>query len=143
MPQFEMEGKDDPEFQALDSFTQGYIEAMFFTADTGESGDDEEQEDLTQADFPELTPETLAAIKKDCADFQESNAWCAASGDSTQNMPDDVRAGHDFWFTRNSHGVGFWDGDWPAPHSDALTAEAKKFGETDLYRGDDGLLYLS
>jgi hypothetical protein len=23
------------------------------------------------------------------------------------------RFGHDFWLTRQGHGAGFWDGDWP------------------------------
>lgn len=48
---------------------------------------------------------------------------------------DDI--GHDFWLTRNGHGVGFWDrglgerGDW-------LTAMSKPFGESSLYVNSDG-----
>lgn len=49
-------------------------------------------------------------------------------------------AGHDFWLTRVGHGAGFWDGDWPI-HGDALTEICKKFGEVDLYVGDDGKIY--
>lgn len=48
--------------------------------------------------------------------------------------------GHDFWLTRNGHGVGFWDrglGDL----GDKLTDVAKSYGNCDLYVGDDGLIY--
>lgn len=51
-------------------------------------------------------------------------------------------AGHDFWLTRNGHGAGFWDGDWPEPHASILTEASKTFGETDLYIGDDGKVHV-
>lgn len=50
--------------------------------------------------------------------------------------------GHDFFLTRNHHGAGFWDrnlGDL----GDRLTAAARKFGETDVCLGDNGLLYFA
>ena len=43
------------------------------------------------------------------------------------------RAGHDFWLTRNGHGAGFRDGDWPEPFAAKLTEAAKRAGERDLY----------
>jgi hypothetical protein len=49
--------------------------------------------------------------------------------------------GHDFLLTRNGHGCGFWDGDWPEEAGERLTAAAEKCGEFNLYVGDDGLLY--
>jgi hypothetical protein len=51
------------------------------------------------------------------------------------------QAGYDFWLTRNGHGAGFWDGDWPEPAATYLTKESKKFGTANLYLGDDGLIY--
>ena len=45
---------------------------------------------------------------------------------------DDVKiaaAGHDFWLTRNGHGAGFWDGDWPAFQGEMFTNISKSFGE--------------
>jgi hypothetical protein len=36
---------------------------------------------------------------------------------------------------------GFWDGDWLEPYATRLSEAARKFGEFDLYRGDDGLIY--
>lgn len=49
--------------------------------------------------------------------------------------------GHDFYMTRNGHGVGFWDrglgelGTW-------LTGICKPFGEAYAYVGDDGSVYV-
>lgn len=48
---------------------------------------------------------------------------------------------HDFWLTRNHHGAGFWDGDWPEPLASLLTALSHTFGDVALYVGDDGLIY--
>jgi hypothetical protein len=44
---------------------------------------------------------------------------------------------HDFWLTRNGHGAGFWDGDYPEC-GDRLTELSKKFGECNLYISDAG-----
>ncbi len=46
----------------------------------------------------------------------------------------------DFWYTRNGHGCGFWDGDWPE-HGDELTNLAREFAPVELYVADDGLVY--
>ena len=43
------------------------------------------------------------------------------------------QAGIDFIFTRNGHGCGFWDGDWPEVLGDELTEIAKQFGELNCY----------
>ena len=51
------------------------------------------------------------------------------------------RAGHDFWLTRNHHGAGFWDGDWPEDVDEKLTEASHSWGEMDLYVGDDGRVY--
>ena len=114
----------------LDTFAQGYIEAMFFT----DSGDEEGQ--LGDLGFSDLAPDTLAAIIRDCAAFQETRAWA----DALENYSgaDETTAGRDFWYTRQGHGCGFWDGDWPEPHGDALTEAAKAFRAQDSYVGDDG-----
>lgn len=131
MPQFEMatggpQGYSD--FMKLDTFTQAYVEALFFTED----------EQLGDAGcFASLAPVTVKRIIADCEAFQLSAACAAVAHD---HDPSD--AGHDFWLTRNGHGAGFWDGDWPEPEGSALDAEAKKFGSVDVYVGDDGLVYF-
>ncbi len=52
------------------------------------------------------------------------------------------QAGHDFWLTRNGHGCGFWDGDWPEPQASLLTQASKAFGGVDPYVSDDGEVCL-
>ena len=49
---------------------------------------------------------------------------------------------HDFWLTRNRHGAGFWDGDYNESVGELLTALSHRFGECDLYVGDNGKLYF-
>lgn len=125
-------------FAALDAFTQGYVEALFWT-ETGTADD----ADLANASFEDLSPAARARIRVDCLAFQgdcAASLTAAAAKDSSRTA---TAAGHDFWLTRNGHGAGFWDGDWPAPEATILDRAAKEAGECSLYRGDDGLLYLS
>lgn len=116
-------------FAALDTFTQGYAEALFWTDCNAD------RDDVGEATFVELAPAALASIVEDCRDFQDANA------DDLAEI-DDHQAGVDFWLTRNRHGAGFWD----RGHGDKgkrLTEAAHAYGACDVYRGDDGLLYLS
>jgi hypothetical protein len=124
------------QFLALDEFTQGYIEAVFFT-DTG-TGDDAEN-GLQDATFADLAPESLADIIADCAKFQDD----AKIVTLIESECGTEHAGRDFWYTRQGHGCGFWDGDWSDMASDILTPRSKEFGERNVYRGDDGLIYLA
>lgn len=139
MPEFHLDyGSPEgaKQFRALDTFTQGYVEAMFFTSSG--TPDDESLEDAT---FAELAPETLAQIIADCADFQASNTTDLEDCYAVDTTAYDAEhAGHDFWLTRNHHGAGFWDRG--LYHGDKLTKIAHAYGSRDLYRGDDDLLYL-
>ncbi len=123
----------------IDTFTQAYLEAALWSSvdGNGEPMDNDHTID-------DVAPETLAAMVAQCADFQESFGEYIAD--------DLVRAGHDFWLTRNRHGAGFWDGDWDTPYvgdsakpyatvGDFLTDMAHAYGSYDLYVGDDGLIY--
>jgi hypothetical protein len=40
---------------------------------------------------------------------------------------------HDFWLTRNGHGAGFWDGDYPDDIGEILTKLSKRFRPVDLF----------
>jgi hypothetical protein len=40
---------------------------------------------------------------------------------------------HDFWLTRNYHGAGFWDGDYPDDIGEKLTALAHTYSEKYLH----------
>lgn len=128
-------------FATLDDFTQGYIEAMFFT--NASCADDD---DLENAIVAELAPDALVQIVKECADFQTTNAALLESVYGVQGRYEKTpytaqRAGNDYWYTRNGHGTGFWDRGLDAA-GDALAAAARHSAQ-DVYRGDDGLVHLS
>lgn len=106
----------------LDTFTQGYIECLFFTSECPQVETREfrtkafrRRLDNGQADgvlpcdvgFGDLASEALADIIADCKAFQEANAGLL--GQAYERDYDAAQAGRDFWFTRNGHGVGYWD----------------------------------
>lgn len=118
----------------MDAFTMAYMEAALWSSsdNSNEQGGDSLDKNY---DFSDIADETKQQMASDCASFQEK-AW----DDISEN---EKGAGHDFWLTRNGHGAGFWDGDWPEPQATQLTELSKKFGEFDLYVGDDGKIYGS
>ncbi len=119
----------------MDAFTTAYITAALWSSctDDGTPFDDAHSSD-------DIAPETLERMKADCAAFQ------AQHGVPEYNDPqysDDEKAGHDFWLTRNGHGVGFWDRNLPDDIGKRYTDAAEAFGSFDLYLGDDGQIYGS
>jgi len=140
MPQFQLDtegsvGRWDGAqlhfYDDIDAFTRGYIEALFFIG-----------EDLEEKGFSDLAPETLQRIIEDCREFQKVNAATLPLAYSQAYEPED--AGHDFWFTRNGHGVGFWDRDELAVGDlgRILTDACDAFREMSAYLGDDGKVYV-
>lgn len=132
----------------IDEFTRAYIECALFV-----STDDNEDPLDTNYSIADLAPEALAKITTDCHAFiitniediesiPEFHGEADSSGRSSYSNYE--CAGHDFWFTRNGHGVGFWCREEISKEvRDRLTKSSKAFGECYLYVGDDGLLYLS
>jgi len=116
----------------MDAFTRSYIEAALWSS--MDNADDQGGEPLDANHGPDnIAPETLCRMVGDCEAFQQANAE-----DIAGNLEG---AGHDFWLTRNHHGAGFWDGDWPELVGERLTAASHVYGSIDLYVGDDGLIY--
>jgi hypothetical protein len=94
--------------------------------------------------FDNLAGDTLRTILLDCDGFQQQNRRdielaCAYAWRCDYTV---ARAGHDFWLTRNGHGVGFWDRGLGAV-GDALSKAAQAYGERNVYLGDDGAIYLT
>jgi len=138
MPEFIMpmgDPKAEQLFHDLPAFTRGYIEAMFFT--NSGSGDDG---DMEHATFADLAPEALEAIKAECAAFETKHALLL-DGAYGHDDYDAESAGRDFWYTRNGHGVGFWDRG--LGHVGDLLSDAARHSERSPYMGDDGLVYIS
>jgi hypothetical protein len=92
----------------------------------------------------DFAPEAMAEMEKDCSDFLE---LCEREGVSPVpdyghgEYSDSEMSGHDFWWTRNGHGAGYWDRGL-GEHGDKLSALAKTYGSCDIYVGGDGKLYV-
>lgn len=89
-------------------------------------------------DIGDFAPEAIALASADV------NRFIAENAADIMAVPQSMdRVITDFWLTRNGHGAGFWDGDYPEPYATRLTSAAHAFGESDAYVGDDGRIYLS
>lgn len=82
----------------------------------------------------DISMDTAREAKKDLDSF-----WKKAG--KLLKDEDEEQVAHDFWLTRNGHGAGFWDGDYEKEKGKALTKLSKKFGEVNLYVGDDGKIH--
>jgi hypothetical protein len=120
---------------------RGYVTcALWSTNDEStESGGVPLDENYSEDD---IAPETLEAMRAECERFARANlADIIACLESGEHAIDWSRVGHDLWLTRNGHGAGFWDGDYPEPQAERLTKAAHDMREVYLYVGDDGRIY--
>lgn len=108
----------------LNAFFNAYVEAALWssTDESDESGGEPLDKNYGPGDF---TKEALKKMRRDADSFARAHASLIEGEES--------RAGHDFWLTRNGHGAGFWDGDWPEPAATVLTKAAEAYGEQHLY----------
>jgi hypothetical protein len=121
--------------QYVEQFVAHYIECALWSSN--DESDERGGKPLDENYGPDdLAPEARAGMERECASF------IAASGVEGSDNWNAEQAGHDFWLTRNGHGAGFWDRGHGA-EGDALSKVAKSYGSSDLYIGDDGLLYVS
>lgn len=128
-------------YDSLCAFTDAYIvAAMWSSIDDGGTPLD------SAHDTDDLAPETLARMRADCRSFYDANVshiFCDGAPNANDGSGVATMAGHDFWLTRNGHGAGFWDGDWPEPAATILDEASKNFGEFNLYVGGDDMVYGS
>lgn len=128
-----------PEFE---SFHHAYITAMLW-AET-----DEKEMPLESRFGPDdLALEFKTKALSDCLKFWRQNSALILSeaapmveyyDGSTEPERKAAQAGNDFYFTRQGHGVGFWEPEWQeADPSGILDKAAKCFGEfwPYVYRG--------
>ncbi|QQG33455.1 hypothetical protein [Pectobacterium phage PcCB7V] len=119
----------------LRAFIAGYIEAMLF-AETSTDSNGEEIDNLAGY---ELSATAKEESEQACARFLD---WHGAKVDLAIAGSDDydhTQAGRDFWFTRQGHGVGFWDRGLGSVGDD-LSDAARSFGEKHVFIDDDGLI---
>jgi hypothetical protein len=126
----------------LDDFTKAYVEAALWSTNdnSDESGGEPLDKNYSARD---IAPETLMKMAEDCARFQQENAQDLAQYDMTNvDWSAAAQGGHDFWLTRNGHGVGFSDRDnLPEDARERLETDARQWSEFDLYVGDDKRIY--
>jgi hypothetical protein len=123
------EGAQAPKAEILamiagDPFFSSYFEAALWAS----TDDDGEPLDRNY-DVEDFTRDALTTLLDAVVRFY---AMPGVSAAITSGLGPD-RAGHDFWLTREGHGAGFWDGDWPEPAATILTDAARKIGPADLY----------
>lgn len=143
-------GLTDSEFNQV---TDHYLVAALWTSE--EDGDDSDDESPYRLDgsqsIYDFAPEARARAQADLTKFltdsrllldqARSTGYGEASGDESGFLG---QVGHDFWLTRNHHGVGFWDR--PELDQDGLgrklSAAATRLGEVTIEAGDDGMVYF-
>lgn len=113
----------------LDQFVAGYLEAAF--------ADVQEEPEFYGKRVLDIAPSSLASIMIDCREF--ARTYLPELEPLTPR-----RAGSRFYLNRNGHGTGFWDEDRLPDDGrrQKLSDAAHKYGESDLYIGDDGIVYI-
>jgi hypothetical protein len=117
----------------FDSFLQGYLDAALFTTDQQPpSGCDYVESGRADEMYSSLPDYFIEQAQADCVRFEsEQAALLAQAGDRWQN-------GSDLWYTRNGHGVGFWDRGYADEVAEPLTTAAHAMGEHDLMPDEIG-----
>ena len=123
---------------AIDQVMDGYVLAALWSTNDESTPSGGEPLDKNYG-WLDIDGETLAWMRNDCKRFMEENTSAIRrfmwETEKTEHEYDYI--GHDFWLTRNGHGVGLWDRNAGAV-SESLTKVCHKFGGVDLYVGDDG-----
>lgn len=123
----------------MDTFETQFFETLLWQAlnihdENGESTGERIEDRFYVSD---LDPLAVAELKAELEDFtEEACEMLDAEGNG------DAHDAHIFCLTRNRHGAGFWDGDYPT-YGEALTEMSHGYGEIHLYVGDDGRLYVA
>lgn len=118
----------------IDLFVDSYKACAIFA----DAPDDCERTDILMLMSPEQLKEIVDWYKANVDDlFVEGVKLSADVSGMTYNEGVAAHAGHDLWLTRQGHGSGFWDGDYPEPHAARLSASASALGEVCLYVDED------
>ena len=115
---------------------RAYLECALWSS----TGDDDAPLDRDY-DLTDFDASALESARATCDAFYTAHAVDLAT--NTTGRDDLTQAGHYLWLTRNGHGAGFWDGDYPDEPGKRLTDAAHALGESDCYVGDDGRVYLT
>lgn len=133
----------------LDQFTTAYLQCALFTGtdESNDQGGNPLDENYSISDF---SKEALKKALADCEKFQELNIddieeipdWKGNADSSGRDSYTKYEsAGHDFWFTRCDHGVGFWSrNELTKEVRDRLTKSAHSYGNLSILINEQGEL---
>lgn len=126
----------------LEIFIQAYLECALWTTHSGFMDDSEN--DLPLDTFYNancVADSARKQVESECDDFLKREDVSSVA--EKWGREEYKRAGHNFFLTRNHHGAGFWDIDWPEHDGDILTKASDEAGSSEPYVGDDGRIYFS
>lgn len=155
MPEYQVQFAPRQRGGKPDDFTIAYLEAAEWTDVNQEAREYEDDESYprTKAGEPVKvrgwSRDAKAQAMAECEAFQQDNAAdlaiVYAATHRNGRAYDESSAGHDYWLTRNGHGVGFWDRferDTPAYDAAERLSAACRYQSRDVYVGDNGWLYF-
>jgi len=121
----------------LDVMIRDYLECALWAEIDGESGNAYTEDH----DIEDFAPCAIEQAIKDCEEFSNHFHDCIMQLHQ-QCKYNQGQAGHDLWLTRCGHGAGFWDRGLHET-GEKMTTKAESMGNRDLYKGDDGKLYIT
>lgn len=124
--------------EILTGIVSGYVEAIYFT-----------EGDSVIHSNDDMSPDADQKVLEDCTAFldnllakSEQKDWDKAFERFYRNNEFGEHLGHDFWLTRNRHGAGFWDGDWPESFGELAAKISHEAGETCVYSDENCLVHF-
>lgn len=121
----------------------GYVTCALWSST---DGDGTPLDDMLAYGRDKLAPSAFQQMQSEVVKFAQANKdrvneFCERFDNAGHEMSMS-QVGHDLWLTRNRHGAGFWDRG-VGKVGDDLTEAAHSLGESDLYVGDDGSIYVT
>lgn len=138
----------------LGEFGKGYIQCLLFSCDASTEADQDNATSLHDAgyDIDRIATDSLETIADDCQRFYSENREALDLATDSHHAADSFGRtsysglevmGHCFAYSRNGHGVGFFDCEHlPDNVREALQDKVRAYKEQSLYIGDDDSLYV-
>jgi hypothetical protein len=137
MPEFVSSLIDASRYPTMSAMVRGYLETCEFT----DGHDDPEWEAAER-----FSEEAIAYATVLCQKFELENSELIEAAEGAGHNKWQI--GSDLWYTRNGHGVGFWDRDnLKVPYrsstiGEALSDAASRYNSSDSYAGDDKKIHF-
>lgn len=124
--------------EIINEIINGYKQAFIFA----ESARDHEGDFIDNLDDYDFSSQALDRIADDVTSF--CNANVAAISEAMSDGATANQIGNDLHFTRNGHGVGFWDRPeiYTTNTANRLSNAAKLMPEVSTYIDEDNLIYI-